>query len=121
MGPAVSVYFLYAPDLTKLDQMLARHCEKIDRTRKGRTWTLWVSSPWVRQANADARPIYAQLTGQTDLYAEELAKHNLLLNEVSETLALVCGLNDPIDYQILADLSREIAKEFRVKYGPPVK
>jgi hypothetical protein len=69
------------PTLEAIDTTLASVAERIDRTRKGCVWDVWVRG----------RPVHVQVSG------------------LSPAVALSAGCNGPEDYAILQELALAIA------------
>ena len=85
MGPTCEVLLNTVEDLTldKIDSVLDRTSEQIERTRKGRSWNIWVRG----------QPIHVEIT------------------DVPPTVHLSAGCNSTEDYRILGELSQLLADE----------
>ena len=95
MGPCCEVLIQddSGPVLDAIDRLLAKAAEKIDRTRKGRVWDVWIRG----------RPVYVQV------------------NASPPSVELSAGCNQPDDYDVVRGLSQQIAKELGGIASEPVK
>jgi hypothetical protein len=96
MGPACKVKLGAIPDaavLDRIDAVLARRAEVLERTRKGRVWNVWVGG----------RPVCVS----TDASLSEIE--------------LSAGCNSPEDYALLRRLAIDLATELRGRMTEPQK
>ena len=83
MGPTCEV-LLTTDDgamLDAIDDLLASRAERIDRTRRGRVWDVWIGG----------RPVHVSVGGKPP------------------SISLSAGCNDPEDYAVLRQLGGELA------------
>jgi len=79
--------------LTAIDATLAVVAEHIERTRKGLVWNVWVGG----------RPVHVSVVGPPP------------------TVALAAGCNGPEDYDVLRNLSKELAGALDGVATEPIK
>jgi hypothetical protein len=94
-GPACEVLLESdAPEvLLEIDAVLARVAERIERTRKGRVWNIWV----------DGRPV------------------DVAVESSPPSIVLSAGCNGPEDYRVLARLAASLAERLRGLPSSPTK
>ena len=94
-GPTCEVVLDAADGLAldAVDAILAAAAERIDRTRKGRVWDVWVGG----------RPVHVSVGGSPP------------------AVALAAGCNSPEDYAVLRRLAGEMAAVLRGVASEPVK
>jgi len=95
MGPACEVTFSLgdADPLDVIDRVLVSVAGRIERTRKGRAWAIWI----------DGRPFHAAAS------------------EESGTLSLSAGCNGAEDYETLRSLASRFAEALGGVSTDPVK
>src|ERR1044072_8637445 len=105
MGPASAVYLqtqLEDEVTDVINSHLASVAGKIQQTRKGRVWSIWIND----------RPIYISLEQTAKVLwdcEDELSQLKLLPEDVPSRIALSAGCNTPDDYAILQNLTEELA------------
>ncbi len=82
-----------SPTLDTIDEVLAAAAERIERTRKGRVWDLWVGG----------RPVHVSVGGSPP------------------SVALSAGCNEAEDYRVLRRLAGELAAALGGVASAPVK
>jgi len=96
MGPTCEVHLETAPDadaLNAVDAFLAKVADRVERTRKGRTWDVWVSG----------RPVHVAAT-------------------ISPArIELSAGCNSAADYDTLRRLCRGLAEALGGLASEPAK
>ena len=95
MGPSCEVLIEAVEDsvLDRLDELLAKRADVIERTRKGRVWKLWIAG----------RPL------------------DVRLDESPPAVILAAGCNGPEDQAVLRSLAAEIAARFQGLASEPSK
>ena len=94
-GPSCEVLLEVNDDsaLCAIDEILAAASARIERTRKGRVWRVWIAS----------RPVYVSV------------------ERSPPSVALSAGCNGPEDYEILRKLAGDIASTLGGVASEPVK
>jgi hypothetical protein len=95
VGPTCEVLLesVAPPVLDAVDAVLSALAERVDRTRKGRAWDVWV----------DGRPVHVEVAGSPP------------------SVGLSAGCNGPEDYAILERLAGALADRFGGLASAPSK
>lgn len=98
MGPACEVVFEPTPavdHLQVIDALLASVSDRIERTRKGRVWDLWIRGHRFHVG--------------------------VKLEDGFEYMDLWAGYNSPVDYEVLRELSQQLAQALDGLASEPTK
>lgn len=104
MGPTCAVYArckLTGDHLLQVDTLLSKLAGKIERTRKGRVWDVWI----------DDCPIHVcvEITDEVLWDCEdELLELDMLPDDAPFRVVLSAGLNGREDYDILRSLALQL-------------
>jgi hypothetical protein len=96
MGPACAIELATAPDaatLDSIDAFLDRIGARIERTRKGRVWDVWIVG----------RPVHVAVTNSPDV------------------VTVSAGCNSPKDYELLRRIARGLADILGGRASEPLK
>jgi hypothetical protein len=117
MGPCCSVYVrrpLSGEPLVELDAYLAGCAERVERTRKGRHWSAWISG----------RPVAVRVERTEEVLwdcEDDLLELGLLPEDAPFRVVVCAGLDSPEDRAILHRLAQGLSALLDGQATAPIK
>ena len=114
MGPTAAVFLKSEASgdvLDELDDELRSIATRIEPTRKGRAWTVWIKADCV----PGDRPFDVHVWDTNDRLwdcQEDLEELGLEPSEVPAYIAIAAGCNEQVDWNVMESLLASIARRF---------